>query len=222
MKCINNNPIGTRLSLERRCPSITLDRMPSANAPSPFRASLLSPIYLFFFFNSHLFLYVLHHSRFFFFGPLFTFDIHFLSCVCACMQIRVSVRDLMSRQSFPHNFRDLQLLRLYIVRLLRDPADLYRPVCLYRKYRVIKIKKEEEKGPKERWNMFTGSKRRRTGRRGSPDREGSPSTVLWRFSLSLSLGVIYGCWMLCTHTRQTLPLIFIFPFSIRASSSPPL
>ncbi len=30
MKCINNNPIGTRLSLERRCPSITLDRMPAA------------------------------------------------------------------------------------------------------------------------------------------------------------------------------------------------
>jgi hypothetical protein len=140
------------------------------------------------------------------------------------MQIRVSVRDLMSRQSFPHNFRDLQLLRLYIVRLLRDPADLYRPVCLYRKYRVIKIKKEEEKGPKERWNMFTGSKRRRTGRRGSPDREGSPSTVLWRFSLSLSrcnLWLLNAVYTHKTNTVVNLHLPFFYScFIITAAIAP--
>lgn len=104
MKCINNNPIGTRLSLERRCPSITLDRMPAAEtlrAHFVLLSLLLLSLSCSFicFFNSH-FIFLMcccvYSSSF-----SLTFNIHFLPCdVCTRMQIvRVSVRDSMSRQS---------------------------------------------------------------------------------------------------------------------------
>lgn len=113
MKCINNNPIGTRLSLERHCPSITLDRIPSAESrtlrahfvpvPSPFLLSVstipfICFLLLLFFLNPHLLFVCI-----FFIIPFLHFLLYFQHSFSAVSLVIVhanprSVRDLMSRQ----------------------------------------------------------------------------------------------------------------------------
>ena len=82
MKCINNNPIGARLSLERRCPSITLDRMLPRLA-GPF-SSPSAPC-------AHLFLFLIKKEN-------RSEHIYILPCLQSMQIFVYCVRESMSRQ----------------------------------------------------------------------------------------------------------------------------